>query len=137
MKIGVHKRGYCIVNITPFEGRGYKTFRVHRLVLTAFVGPCPEGMECRHLNGNKTDNRLENLCWGTQEENRQDTRDHGTYKKGENHHRAKLTNEQVKEIRRRYDAGGVSQKELADEFGAGQGTVHNIVRRKGWPGIEP
>ncbi|AWY05488.1 HNH endonuclease [Gordonia phage Morrissey] len=50
---------------------------VHRLVLEAFVGPCPSGMETRHLNGNPKDNRLENLVWGTSAENSQDTKNHG------------------------------------------------------------
>lgn len=51
---------------------------VHRLMLEAFVGPCPPGMECRHLNGVADDNRLENLCWGTHLENEMDRRRHGT-----------------------------------------------------------
>ena len=46
--------------------------RVHRMVLEAFVGPCPEGMQCRHLNDVKNDNRLNNLAWGTRKENSAD-----------------------------------------------------------------
>lgn len=57
---------------------GVKPKYVHRLVLFAFVGPCPEGMECRHLDGNRTNNRLSNLKWGTPEENTQDKIEHGT-----------------------------------------------------------
>lgn len=51
---------------------------IHRLVLEAFVGPCPPGMLCRHLNGNPADNRLENLRWGTPSENSYDKGRHGT-----------------------------------------------------------
>lgn len=79
MKIATHWKGYLYVNLTPPEGGRYKTFRVHRLVLEAFVGPCPEGMECRHLNGVRNDNRLANLAWGTKEENYADCRAHGSY----------------------------------------------------------
>lgn len=79
MKLAVNNKGYFSVNLTPEQGGKYQTFRVHRLVLAAFVGPCPEGMECRHLNGVHTDNRLENLAWGTQEENRDDNRRMGRY----------------------------------------------------------
>jgi hypothetical protein len=58
--------GLCV------KGKRYHRY-VHRLVLEAFVGPCPEGLECRHLNGVGTNNHLGNLKWGTQQENRQDT----------------------------------------------------------------
>ncbi len=47
---------------------------VHELVLTTFVGPRPDGMLVRHLNDIPTDNRLENLAWGTKSENQQDWR---------------------------------------------------------------
>jgi hypothetical protein len=50
---------------------------VHHLVLIAFVGPKPEGRECRHLNGDPGDNRLMNLVWGTSSENTDDTVRHG------------------------------------------------------------
>lgn len=50
---------------------------VHRLVLEAFVGPLPEGMVTRHLNGEPTDNRLENIVYGTQSENQHDAVRHG------------------------------------------------------------
>ena len=55
----------------------YRFYRVHQLVLTAFVGPCPDGLMCRHRNGNGHDNRIENLVWGTAEENQQDRVEHG------------------------------------------------------------
>jgi len=42
---------------------------VHRAVLLAWVGPCPKGCQCDHLNGDNTDNRLENLQWVTPREN--------------------------------------------------------------------
>jgi len=59
-----------------------KTFKVHSLILTAFVGPRPEGMECRHLDGVPTHNWPSNLAWGTPEQNRDDSRKHGSYTHG-------------------------------------------------------
>ena len=57
--------------------------RVHRLVAMAFHGPPPfEGAVVRHLNGNKLDNRVENLAWGTQAENVQDMLRLGEMKTG-------------------------------------------------------
>jgi hypothetical protein len=53
-------------------GAGGKKFNVHRLVLEAFVGPRPPGKQCRHINGDSLDNRLENLAWGTSKEDRDD-----------------------------------------------------------------
>jgi hypothetical protein len=52
---------------------------VHKLVLLAFVGVAPDKHECRHLNGDPADNRLENLCWGTRSENIKDAVRHGTW----------------------------------------------------------
>lgn len=53
---------------------------VHRLVLLAFVGPCPDGMEaCHHPDPTPTNNRLENLRWGTYGENRLDAEWHAEH----------------------------------------------------------
>ena len=52
---------------------------VHELVLIAFVGEKPHKHECRHLNGNPADNRLENLAWKTRGENIRDAVKHGTW----------------------------------------------------------
>lgn len=56
-----------------------KTWKVHTLVLEAFVGPRPEGMGCRHLDSNPENNHLSNLCWGTQTENMKDMTDAGRH----------------------------------------------------------
>lgn len=55
---------------------------VHSLVLEAHVGPCPQGMESRHLDGNKLNCRLDNLCWGTPKQNGKDKIRHGTAHSG-------------------------------------------------------
>lgn len=53
------------------------THCVSVLVLEAFVGPRPLGMECCHNNGDELDDRVANLRWGTKKENAQDTLRHG------------------------------------------------------------
>lgn len=70
-------------------GHRKKVF-VHHLVLVAFGFPRPDGMVCRHLNGNPQDNRLENLQWGTMSENQQDRFLHGTDSSGSKSPNAKL-----------------------------------------------
>lgn len=54
---------------------------VHTLVLEAFTGPAPAGMECRHMDGNPTNNDRSNLKWGTRYENIHDQIRHGTHVK--------------------------------------------------------
>lgn len=78
LKPGIAKAGrYPYVNLSNDTG-DRRTFHVHRLVLLAFVGPMPTGMQTRHLNGNATDNRLDNLAYGTPTENGADRKLHGT-----------------------------------------------------------
>lgn len=95
------------------NGRRY-VWRVHRLVLEAFVGPCPPGMEACHFpNRNPADNRLCNLRWDTPQANTGDAMQHGTHRiwlPGVDHHHAKLDDEKVRAIR----------------------TIPQSSRRKGW-----
>lgn len=54
-------------------------FSVHRLVIETFAGPAPDGTECCHRNGDPTDNRAENLYWGTRSDNLHDAVKHGAH----------------------------------------------------------
>jgi hypothetical protein len=69
-------RGYQIVPLSK-KGVARRT-SVHLIVLAAFVGPRPSGLECCHGNGVRSDNRLENLRWDTRSENQRDAVRHGT-----------------------------------------------------------
>lgn len=84
------------LKLSPVSARGYRKISlyrdgrpsqklVHRLVLEAFVGPCPEGMEGCHNDGDTTNNVLANLRWDTHSANNFDIVEHG------NHHNAKKT----------------------------------------------
>jgi hypothetical protein len=58
---------------------GERSYRVHRLVMLAFVGPCPEGLEVCHKNGDSLDNRLVNLYYGSRSQNALDMVRHGSH----------------------------------------------------------
>ena len=105
---------------------------VHRLVLEAFVGPCPPDMECCHNNGDKHDNWIENLRWDTRSANMLDAVEHDGHNCGEQYGRSKLTEEQVLEIRRLYAAGDHTQKQLSEKFGTDKSNVGQIIRRVTW-----
>jgi hypothetical protein len=103
---------------------------VHRLVLEAFVGPCPAGMECCHNNGDPADNRLVNLRWGTPRANRADAIAHGTIARGERNGSHKLTEAEVRTIWawKGRAAGG----QVARGFGISHTAVRHIWTGRSW-----
>lgn len=134
LKPHVHANGYLSVQL--IRGRWDL---IHRLVLLAFVGPCPEGMECRHADGSRVNNRLTNLCWGTRIENNADKVRHGTAPLGEQCHTAKLSDADAVEIRRRH-AAGESRPALAAAFGVARSNISMILRGVTFahlPGVDP
>lgn len=102
---------------------------VHQLVLLTFVGPCPQGRECLHRDGNPQNNCLSNLAWGTRSENRSDAIRHGTFytpfRKP-----SKLSLETIKEIQNRH-ALGESTRSIAGDVGVSHGMIWNIVSKRG------
>lgn len=100
---------------------------LHSLVLTLFVGPCPPGKECRHLDGNIRNNRLSNLEWGTRQQNIDDKLGHGT-----NHcprsREGNLTREDVSEIIQL--RGELSAREVAGVYGVSRQTINRTWNGK-------
>lgn len=133
VKVGNGGEGYWAVTLCKSRKKSLLC-KVHQLVLEAFVGFRPEGMECRHLDGNKNNNQLDNICWGTKEENDQDNVRLGVFS-GTNNPRAKVSEDDVREIREMYDSGRYSQSKLGKMYGVGQDTISSIVRRETWSHI--
>lgn len=108
-------------------GRSGHAF-VHALVLEAFCSP-RNGRPCaRHLNGDPSDNRIENLAWGSWEDNEADKRRHGRAMLGERHYHAKLTEFDVRRIRA-LPTGGVA---LARTLGVSRSTITAIRKGRTW-----
>ena len=109
--------------------------KVHVLVCEAYHGlrPSPKH-QVAHANGDKSDNRPENLRWVTARENIADKIKHGTVTRtvGQINGQAKLTEKQVSEIRSRWWCQGVTQRQLAEEYGVKQPTISNIISRRTW-----
>ena len=107
---------------------------VHRLVVEAFIGPVEKGFQVDHKNGIKTDNRVENLEIVTPKQNVRHCHATGlTLNHGETHCDAKLTFDDVRDIRRR--AGTVSQADMAREYGVDASCISRIVSRKAWRNV--
>lgn len=122
-------KGYLGVRLGV--NRVHKTHYIHRLVLEAFAGSCPEGMEACHNDGNRLNNWLNNLRWDTPAANQADRIKHGTDHRGEKHYRAKLTKTKVLEIRR-LASQGWRPVELARRYGVSNAAVGNVIRRETW-----
>lgn len=129
LKSCLNTKGYLIVGLSN-SGRSV-SYRVHRLVLEAFVGPCPLGKEAGHLDGVRTNNRIANLAWITSSENRRHTYLHGTATVGERNGAHKLTTEQVKQIRAELK-DGVPASWLARDYGVDPATIERINHRISW-----
>lgn len=125
------KTGYHSVMI--FRNKRKHEYRVHRLVLAAFCGKRMIGMECRHLNGNKDDNSLKNLVWGTHVENVMDNMVHGVVPRGEDHCCARLSDAEVIEIRRTINA---TELGLARRFNVSHSAIRLIGRMQRWKHLE-
>lgn len=109
------------------------------LVLEAFVGPCPDGMECRHLDDNRRNNVIDNVMWGTREENMADRKRNGLVPKtdhlfGDNANHVIMTEAQVIEaIKLRREAPEVwSYPKLGRKYGVTGSAIRRAVNGKTW-----
>lgn len=138
LKCPKNGQGYPHCNLYV-EGKA-STKRVHKLMAEIFLQPAPGPKHViNHIDGDKTNNRIENLEWVTQKENIRHSFDNGLQVslKGEAHGSSKLTKEQVMYIRENYKArdkefGGVP---LSKKFGVHKQTISDIIHYKIWKEI--
>lgn len=115
------------------SGKGYfqvkldgKTRLVHRLIYEAYVGEIPKGMTISHLNGDKYDNRLDNLTCESYSDNHRRKKEHGTYDGGYNNSRAILSKEQVDLIIKFLKEDKFTHEEIGNMVGTSRSMVSKI-----------
>lgn len=121
--------GYPQVTLHAQDGR-QKRYHVAHLVAAAWIGPRPDGMEVCHNNGNNTDNRSSNLRYDSRANNEADKLAHGTLLRGEALPHAKLTEAQVRDVRRR--AVTQTSAEISSALGVSRSLVDLIIHRRAW-----
>lgn len=129
-KLSVGSSGY--EQAVLYINNQYKNVRVHLLVLEAFIGSRPKGMDGCHNDGDKHNNHVSNLRWDTRRNNLADAKKHGTAPIGERHGGAKLSSEQVIEIR---NTPALNYREIADKYNVSYWTIKNIINFKSWTHI--
>jgi hypothetical protein len=127
-------KGYFFFNL--YEHGKKNVVMVHRLVAMLFLSndATPEKFYVCHADGNKKNNCVENLYWGTPKQNAQDRIKHGTHMYGEKNHRARLTNKDALEILRK--KGTISSLELSKIYGVSKTVILGIWKRRIWKHLE-
>lgn len=121
----IGEQGHRRVTIYDGQGKSQRVL-VHRLVLSIFDRPALPDMQCRHLDGNSSNNRLDNLAWGDQSSNWGDSKRHGTHRRY-----SKLSEEQVDEIRTKAREGDTFSA-LAIQYNVSATQISNIINYRQW-----
>ena len=128
----IGKAGYRVVCLSHIKRP--VLLGVHQVVMRVFRGPA-NGMWLHHRDNDKVHNDLRNLEYLTPKENTIRAFDDGLNFRCEDKVEAKLTNEQVRQIRDLCSAGILSQREIGERYGVKQGTISGIHIGKTWRGI--
>lgn len=132
LKPGYNGGGYLFVRLCS---KGTITnMLVHRIVLLAFVGKPHKGQQCAHLNGDRKNNRLENLKWCSVSENHSHKIIHGTTQCGERNNNNRLTEKQVVSIL--CEMTDKTHNELAKIFNVNRSTIERVRNRTSWSHVK-
>lgn len=124
--------GYIQIGLTKDRKRSFPL--VHRVVAETFI-PNPNGYpEVNHLDGDKKNNSVDNLAWCSKSQNMRHAVDTGLKpsSKGENNGQSKLTEEEVKEIKRLLKDGVISQRKIAERYKVTPALISLIKKLKAW-----
>lgn len=133
LKPEIIKKGYERVGLS--KNGTMKKKQVHRLVLENFNPTDDDSLQVNHIDGNKRNNKLENLEWVTAKENNQHARRTGLLThNGRGRH--KLSDEEVREIRKMNESGLYTKKSIADKFGVCKDTITGITLGRTYKFVE-
>ncbi|MDW4095146.1 NUMOD4 domain-containing protein [Staphylococcus saprophyticus] len=126
------KLGYIHVNL--WKNGQMKQHRIHRLIMLTFTNKPQDKNVINHIDGDKTNNTLDNLEWCTARENTIHVYRTGLAKgkKGNENSQGKLTDEEVIAMRKLYATGDYTQKEIGEFFGVSRENARDIVNGKRW-----
>ncbi|MDB4302121.1 NUMOD4 domain-containing protein [bacterium] len=127
----IDKYGYEYVGL--YLNQKHKQGMIHRLVAKAFIPNINNKPQINHIDGNKLNNKTENLEWVTNRENIDHAVKTGLLDKvtGENHYKSKLTNKDVLVIRKRVENGETYQT-IANDYGVVKSTIGFLINGKTW-----
>lgn len=121
---GINSDGYHGFSLS-LNGHS-NSLKAHVMVLTAFVGPRSPGMEGCHFDGDRMNNRLDNLRWDTRLANQHDRIRQGTHNAGERHSRAKFSDGDIQRVVDLW-ANGVKKKVIGEWLGISRRYVRALL----------
>lgn len=123
---------YAAINL--FVNWKFKHCKIHRLVAIAFIPNHENKPEVNHINGNRYDNRAENLEWVTTSENELHAYRTGLKKSmyGDKNPAARLSYKKVDEIKKKYSSEKISMSKLAEQYGVSKSTIFNALSNNFW-----
>lgn len=127
-----YNNGYISLSLQD-KNKKTKCFLKHRFIAKLFLPNPHNKPDINHIDGDKSNNSVDNLEWVTKSENTQHAVDNGFLKvRGENNHGSLLTEEKVRNIRNEFIPRKVTIKYLAKKYGVKPVTISSVIHRTSW-----